>query len=212
LIHATCFCTRLALLSSATRIEELIDTRGLPSVDRIATEEELRERTGYGRATVDVRPDRGGALVVAGAEPLVRLRRTLLTVPQGATRSRTPSPSGRAGKIILTASPMSSQGGIDIPGYTAAKSGVAGLTRALSNEWAGRGVQVNAIAPGYITTDNTEALRADPARHAAILDRIPAGRWGTADDIAGATVFLASAASDYVSGAVLPVDGGWLGR
>jgi 2-deoxy-D-gluconate 3-dehydrogenase len=116
------------------------------------------------------------------------------------------------GKIIFTASLLSFQGGINIPGYTAAKSGIAGLTRALSNEWAGRGVQVNAIAPGYIATDNTEALRADPVRHAAILDRIPAGRWGSADDLAGATVFLASAASDYVTGAILPVDGGWLGR
>jgi 2-deoxy-D-gluconate 3-dehydrogenase len=116
------------------------------------------------------------------------------------------------GKIIFTASLLSFQGGINIPGYTAAKSGIAGLTRALSNEWAGRGVQVNAIAPGYIATDNTEALRADPARYTAILDRIPAGRWGDADDLAGATVFLASAASDYVTGTILPVDGGWLGR
>ena len=116
------------------------------------------------------------------------------------------------GKIIFTASLLSFQGGINVPGYTAAKSGVAGLTRALSNEWAGRGVQVNAIAPGYIETDNTEALRADPARNAAILERIPAGRWGRPGDLEGATVFLASAASDYVTGVVLPVDGGWLAR
>jgi 2-deoxy-D-gluconate 3-dehydrogenase len=116
------------------------------------------------------------------------------------------------GKIIFTASLLSFQGGINVPGYTAAKSGIAGLTKALANEWAARGVNVNAIAPGYIATDNTEALRADPARSAAILDRIPAGRWGSADDLAGATVFLASRASDYVSGVVLPVDGGWLGR
>lgn len=99
-----------------------------------------------------------------------------------------------------------------MPGYTAAKSGIAGLTRALSNEWAQHGVNVNAIAPGYIATDNTQALRDDPDRSAAILGRIPAGRWGTGADIAGATVFLASPASDYVSGIVLPVDGGWLGR
>jgi len=116
------------------------------------------------------------------------------------------------GKVIFTASLLSFQGGINVPGYTAAKSGIAGLTKALANEWAPRGVNVNAIAPGYIATDNTQALRADPARSAAILDRIPAGRWGDAADLAGATVFLASRASDYVSGVVLPVDGGWLGR
>lgn len=116
------------------------------------------------------------------------------------------------GKIIFTASMLSFQGGVNVPGYTAAKSGVAGLTKALANEWAGRGVNVNAIAPGYIATDNTQALQDDPARARAILDRIPAGRWGVGADLGGATVFLASAASDYVSGIVLPVDGGWLGR
>ncbi len=116
------------------------------------------------------------------------------------------------GKIIFTASMLSFQGGVNVPGYTAAKSGVAGLTKALSNEWAGRGVNVNAIAPGYIATDNTQALQDDPARSRAILDRIPAGRWGVGADLGGATVFLASAASDYVAGIVLPVDGGWLGR
>lgn len=116
------------------------------------------------------------------------------------------------GKIIFTASLLSFQGGINVPSYTAAKSGVVGLTKALSNEWSARGVNVNAIAPGYIATDNTQALQDDPDRSAAILDRIPAGRWGRADDFAGATVFLASSASDYVDGIVLPVDGGWLGR
>lgn len=116
------------------------------------------------------------------------------------------------GKVIFTASLLSFQGGINVPGYAAAKSGIAGLTRALSNEWAPRGVTVNAIAPGYIATDNTQALRDDPDRSAAILARIPAGRWGSGSDLAGATVFLASPASDYVSGVVLPVDGGWLGR
>ncbi|GGN10298.1 SDR family oxidoreductase [Streptomyces fuscichromogenes] len=116
------------------------------------------------------------------------------------------------GKIIFTASLLSFQGGITVPGYTAAKHGVAGLTKALANEWAPHGVNVNAIAPGYIATDNTRALRDDPTRSAAILDRIPAGRWGDADDLAGATVFLASDAAAYVHGAVLPVDGGWLGR
>ena len=117
-----------------------------------------------------------------------------------------------SGKVIFTASLLSFQGGINVPGYAAAKSGIAGLTRALSNEWAPLGVNVNAIAPGYIATDNTEALRADAERSQAILGRIPAGRWGTGTDLAGATVFLASSAADYVSGVVLPVDGGWLGR
>lgn len=117
-----------------------------------------------------------------------------------------------AGKIIFTASLLSFQGGVNVPGYTAAKSGIAGVTRALANEWAPHNVNVNAIAPGYIATDNTEALRDDPDRSGAILERIPAGRWGQATDLAGATVFLASRASDYVSGVVLPVDGGWLSR
>jgi 2-dehydro-3-deoxy-D-gluconate 5-dehydrogenase len=118
----------------------------------------------------------------------------------------------RRGKIVFTASLLSFQGGINVAGYTAAKSGLVGLVRALSNEWAPHGVNVNAIAPGYIATDNTKALRDDPDRHRAILERIPAGRWGEPSDVAGATVFLASAASDYVNGIVLPVDGGWLGR
>lgn len=116
------------------------------------------------------------------------------------------------GKIIFTASLLSFQGGITVPGYAASKSGIAGLTKALANEWAAHGVNVNAIAPGYIATDNTRALREDPERDRAILTRIPAGRWGDADDLAGATVFLAAPASDYVNGIVLPVDGGWLGR
>ncbi|MEW1587344.1 SDR family NAD(P)-dependent oxidoreductase [Micromonospora vinacea] len=116
------------------------------------------------------------------------------------------------GKIIFTASLLSFQGGITVPGYAASKSGVAGLTKALANEWAAHGVNVNAIAPGYIATDNTRALRDDPDRNQAILGRIPAGRWGRADDLGGATVFLASTASDYVNGIVLPVDGGWMGR
>jgi 2-deoxy-D-gluconate 3-dehydrogenase len=107
---------------------------------------------------------------------------------------------------------LSFQGGILIPSYTAAKSGVAGITRALANEWAARGVNVNAIAPGYMETENTAPLRADPKRSASILERIPAGRWGTPKDLAGAAVFLASAASDYLHGAILPVDGGWLTR
>jgi len=116
------------------------------------------------------------------------------------------------GRIVFTASLLSFQGGITVPGYAAAKSGVAGLVRALSNEWAGRGVTVNGIAPGYIATDNTQALQDDPDRSRSILERIPAGRWGTPEDIGGAAVFLASDAARYVSGAILPVDGGWLAR
>jgi 2-deoxy-D-gluconate 3-dehydrogenase len=117
-----------------------------------------------------------------------------------------------AGKIVNIASLLSFQGGIRVPSYAAAKSGVAGLTRALANEWAGRGVNVNAIAPGYIATNNTAALQADETRNRQILERIPAGRWGDPRDIAGAAVFLASSAADYVNGHVLAVDGGWLGR
>ncbi|MFI5842318.1 SDR family oxidoreductase [Catenuloplanes sp. NPDC051500] len=116
------------------------------------------------------------------------------------------------GKIISVASMLSFQGGMRVPGYTAAKHAIAGLTKALACEWAAGGVQVNAIAPGYIETGNTEALRADPAREAEIRARIPAGRWGRPEDVAGAAVFLASDASDYVNGHVLAVDGGWLAR
>ena len=117
-----------------------------------------------------------------------------------------------SGKVIFTASMLSYQGGVNVVSYTAAKSAVAGMTRALANEWAPHGVNVNAIAPGYFATDNTDALRRDPERSRAILERIPAGRWGSPEDLAGAAVFLASRASDYVHGTVLAVDGGWLGR
>ena len=116
------------------------------------------------------------------------------------------------GKVINIASLLSFQGGIRVPSYTAAKSGLAGLTKILANEWATKGVNVNAIAPGYFDTNNTEALRADQDRNAAILARIPAGRWGRPEDIGGAAVFLASSAADYVQGITLPVDGGWLAR
>jgi 2-dehydro-3-deoxy-D-gluconate 5-dehydrogenase len=116
------------------------------------------------------------------------------------------------GKVIFIASLLSFQGGITVPSYTASKHGVAGLVKALANEWAARGVNVNGIAPGYIATDNTRALRDDPERSGAILERIPAGRWGRPDDLAGAAVFLASSASDYVHGTIVAVDGGWLAR
>jgi 2-deoxy-D-gluconate 3-dehydrogenase len=116
------------------------------------------------------------------------------------------------GKIIFTASLLTFQGGITVPGYAASKGAIGSLVKALSNEWAGRGVCVNAIAPGYIATDNTQALRENPERNDAILARIPSNRWGTPDDFKGPTVFLASSAADYVSGEVLVVDGGWMGR
>jgi 2-deoxy-D-gluconate 3-dehydrogenase len=117
-----------------------------------------------------------------------------------------------SGKIVFTASLLSFQGGINVPGYAASKGAIAQLTKALSNEWAGRGVNVNAIAPGYIATDNTTALRADEQRNQSILSRIPAGRWGTPEDLSGALVFLCSDAAAYVHGTVLTVDGGWMGR
>ncbi|UCG17834.1 MAG: SDR family oxidoreductase [Phycisphaerales bacterium] len=118
----------------------------------------------------------------------------------------------RSGKIIFTASLLTFQGGITVPGYAASKAGVGQLTLALANEWAGQGVNVNAIAPGYIATDNTQALRHDPVRSEQILTRIPAGRWGQPDDFKGPAVFLASEAAAYCHGAILLVDGGWMGR
>ncbi|WP_212002469.1 2-dehydro-3-deoxy-D-gluconate 5-dehydrogenase KduD [Chitinophaga sp. HK235] len=117
-----------------------------------------------------------------------------------------------AGKIIFTASLLTFQGGINVPGYAASKGAVGSLVKAFANEWASRGVNVNAIAPGYIATDNTAALRADEKRSSSILDRIPAGRWGEPEDFAGPVIFLASRASDYVHGTILTVDGGWMGR
>jgi 2-deoxy-D-gluconate 3-dehydrogenase len=119
---------------------------------------------------------------------------------------------GRKGNIVNIGSVLSFQGGIRIASYTASKHGVAGLTKLLACEWAAKGINVNAIAPGYVESNNTEALRADAERNAAILGRIPAGRWGEPEDLAGAAVFLASPASDYVHGVILPVDGGWLAR
>ena len=116
------------------------------------------------------------------------------------------------GRVVNIASLLSFQGGIRVPSYTASKHGVAGLTKLLANEWAAKGINVNAVAPGYITTNNTDALRADPIRNAAILDRIPAGRWGDPADIAGAATYLCSPAAAYIHGVVLNVDGGWLAR
>ena len=118
----------------------------------------------------------------------------------------------RSGKIIFTCSLLSFQGGINVPGYAASKGALSSLVKALANEWAGKGVNVNGIAPGYIATDNTEALRSDEERSKAILSRIPANRWGEPEDFKGATIFLASKAADYVHGTILTVDGGWMGR
>ncbi len=117
-----------------------------------------------------------------------------------------------SGKIVFTASMLTYQGGITVPGYAASKGAIGQLTKALANEWAGKGVNVNAIAPGYIATDNTAALQADAVRSKSIMERIPAGRWGRPEDLAGAVVFLCSPASDYVHGTIYNIDGGWLGR
>ncbi|HMP77334.1 MAG TPA: 2-dehydro-3-deoxy-D-gluconate 5-dehydrogenase KduD [Kiritimatiellia bacterium] len=136
--------------------------------------------------------------------------RTLFFLSQAVARVMVEQ--GRGGKIINTASMLSFQGGILVPSYTASKSAVMGLTRLLANELAPHKINVNAVAPGYMATDNTTALRADPARNKAILDRIPAGRWGTPEDLQGPFVFLAAPASDYVNGYTLAVDGGWLAR
>ncbi|MGF7155559.1 2-dehydro-3-deoxy-D-gluconate 5-dehydrogenase KduD [Novosphingobium gossypii] len=136
--------------------------------------------------------------------------KTLFFLSQAAAKGMVEG--GTGGKIVNIASLLTFQGGIRVPSYAAAKSGVSGVTKAMANELAPKGVQVNAIAPGYITTNNTAALSADETRNRQILERIPIGRWGRPEDIAGAAVFLASAASDYVTGQVLAVDGGWLGR
>jgi len=167
---------------------------------------------------IDILVNNAGSIVRAPAiehddEMWMKTLATNLTAPFILTREigRSMVESG-GGKVIFTASLLSFQGGILVPSYTASKHGVAGLVKAFSNEWSSKGVNVNGIAPGYISTDNTEALRGDPERSRSILDRIPAGRWGDASDIAGAALFLASRASDYVCGTILPVDGGWLAR
>jgi 2-deoxy-D-gluconate 3-dehydrogenase len=118
----------------------------------------------------------------------------------------------KSGKIVFTCSLLSFQGGINVPGYAASKGAITSLLKAFANEWAAHGVNVNGVAPGYIETDNTEALRADPERSKSILSRIPAGRWGKSADLAGAYVFLCSSAADYINGSIITVDGGWMGR
>ena len=140
--------------------------------------------------------------------------KTPFFLAQAAARHMTgwSSQTGRRGKIVNIASMLSFQGGVRVPSYTASKSGLAGLTKLLANEWAAKGINVNAIAPGYIATANTAALQADETRNRQILERIPEGRWGSPGDIGGAAVFLASSAADYVQGHILAVDGGWLAR
>jgi 2-deoxy-D-gluconate 3-dehydrogenase len=179
---------------------------------------ELTEQLTGGERPVDILVNNAGTIIRAPAaehsdEAWDRVLAVNLSAQFRLTRDVGATMLARgAGKVIFVASVLSFQGGINVPGYTASKSALAGLTKALANEWAGRGVNVNAIAPGYVETDNTDALRNDPVRSRAILERIPAGRWGRPADLAGAVVFLASPASNYVHGVVLPVDGGWLAR
>ncbi len=179
---------------------------------------ELASQLAQRSRPTDILVNNAGSIVRAAAvdhtdEMWTRTIAINLTAPFILTREigRTMIERG-TGKVIFTGSLLSFQGGILVPSYTASKHGVAGLVKAFANEWAPKGVNVNGIAPGYIETDNTEALRADRDRSRSILERIPAGRWGEALDIAGAALFLASPASDYVCGAILPVDGGWLSR
>jgi 2-deoxy-D-gluconate 3-dehydrogenase len=199
---------------------EAAGRRALPLVADLAqgSPESLVERTLAGLGRLDVLVNNAGIIRRApAAEHADADWDAVLAVDLSAV-FRLARAAGRhmlargSGKIVNVASLLSFQGGITVPGYAAAKGGVAQLTKALANEWAAKGVQVNAIAPGYMRTDNTEALRADPVRSRQILERIPAGRWGEAGDLSGAVVFLASSASDYVSGHVLVVDGGWLAR
>lgn len=176
-------------------------------------------KTGQALGPVDILVNNAGIIRRASAlefdeEDWDDVLATNLKVPfflaQAAAKSMVEG--GRGGKIINVASLLSFQGGIRVASYTASKSGLAGLTRLLANEWAAHGINVNAIVPGYFATNNTRALREDETRNRQILERIPAGRWGDPDDLGGAAVYLASRASDYVHGALLPVDGGWLAR
>ena len=189
---------------------DLSDTAGSETLFR-----EVKER--FGR--VDILVNNAGtihrdAAVDVALDDWARVLQVNLTsvfqLSQLAARDMLDRSAG--GKIINVASLLSFQGGVRVPAYAASKGGVAQLTKALANEWAQHNIQVNAIAPGYFATTNTEALRQDPVRQQQILDRIPAGRWGEPEDLAGAVLFLASAASNYVSGTVLTVDGGWMGR
>lgn len=194
------FLPLVADLSSTAVCKDIVDQvcRGLGGVDILVNNAgtiRRREALEFSEADWDAVMD-------------VNLK-TLFFLSQAAARHMIPR--GR-GKIINIASMLSFQGGVRVASYTASKSGLAGVTRLLANEWADKGINVNAIAPGYIATRNTEPLRRDEARNREILGRIPAGRWGVPDDLGGTAVFLASCASDYVHGAIVPVDGGWLAR
>jgi 2-dehydro-3-deoxy-D-gluconate 5-dehydrogenase len=202
--------TEAAVRAAGRRVTRWV--RDLSDLDGLAEDAgRLLERT-----QVDILVNNAGVIRRApGAQLTRRDWDETLTVNLDAVFILTQAVGGRmlargAGKVITIASMLSFQGGRNTVAYTASKHAVVGLTRTLANEWAPRGVQVNAVAPGYIVTSNTEALRADPAREAQIRGRIPAGRWGRPSDLAGAAVFLASPASDYVCGHVLAVDGGWL--
>ena len=189
-----------------------VDLRHRAAVEKLAND--LAERA----VPVDILVNNAGTIARAPAldhdtQTWERVLEVNLTAPFLLARALGAGMVARgSGKMIFTASLLSFQGGVLVPSYAAAKSGISGLVKALANEWAPHGVNVNAIAPGYIATDNTQALRNDPDRSRAILERIPAGRWGLASDLAGATVFLASRASDYVCGTIIAVDGGWLAR
>ena len=187
-------------LGSTSVCQEIVDevTRGLGGIDILVNNAGIirrREALEFSEADWDAVMD-------------VNLK-TLFFLSQAVARHMIPRGGG---KIINIASMLSFQGGVRVASYTASKSGLAGVTRLLANEWADKGINVNAIAPGYIVTRNTEPLRHDAARNREILGRIPAGRWGSPEDLGGAAVFLASRASDYVHGAIIPVDGGWLAR
>jgi 2-deoxy-D-gluconate 3-dehydrogenase len=170
----------------------------------------------YGR--VDILVNNAGTIVRGAAEDVTLedwqtvLQVNLTAVFQLSQLAAKDMFARKHGKIVNIASLLSFQGGIRVPAYTASKGGVAQLTKALANEWAAKGIQVNAIAPGYFATTNTEALQADETRNRQILERIPAGRWGQPEDLAGAALFLSSAASNYVTGTIVTVDGGWMGR
>jgi len=187
-------------LGSTAVCQKIVDevTRGLGGIDILVNNAGIirrREALEFSEADWDAVMD-------------VNLK-TLFFLSQAAARHMIPRGGG---KIINIASMLSFQGGVRVASYTASKSGLAGVTRLLANEWADKGINVNAIAPGYIATRNTEPLRRDAARNREILGRIPAGRWGSPEDLGGAAVFLASRASDYIHGAIIPVDGGWLSR
>lgn len=193
-------------------LQVLADLSSLEPIDRIVSEVE------QGLGPVDVLVNNAGVIRRADAVDFTEADWDQVVDTNLKTAFFLSKALGRrmiergGGKIINIASMLSFQGGMRVASYTASKSGLAGLTKLLANEWAAKGVNVNAIAPGYFVTNNTEALRQDEGRSREILGRIPAGRWGRPEDLGGAAVFLASSASDYVHGAVLPVDGGWLAR